>query len=54
MKRIYDNNSYPVWYSNLLKSLIKDKKIAHLVYKLVVGHKFGFFKYSDNRNMISG
>lgn len=32
MKRIY-NNSYPVWYSNLLKSLLKDKKIAHLVYK---------------------
>jgi hypothetical protein len=32
MKRIY-NNLYPVWYSNILKSLLKDKKIAHLVYK---------------------
>ncbi|KAF0748723.1 Reverse transcriptase domain-containing protein [Aphis craccivora] len=32
MKRIY-NNSYPIWYSNSLKSLLKDKKIAHLVYK---------------------
>jgi len=32
MKFIY-NTSYPVWYSKLLKSLIKDKKIAHLIYK---------------------
>ncbi|KAL4107986.1 hypothetical protein QTP88_018251 [Uroleucon formosanum] len=31
-RRIY-NNTYPIWYSNSLKSLLKEKKICHLVYK---------------------
>lgn len=31
-RRIY-NNTYPLWYSNSLKLLLKEKKICHLVYK---------------------
>jgi hypothetical protein len=30
--RIY-YNTYPIWYSNSLKLLLKEKKICHLVYK---------------------
>jgi hypothetical protein len=32
-KRRIINNTYPIWYSNSLKLLLKEKKICHLVYK---------------------
>lgn len=31
-KQIY-NNLYPIWFSNELKKLLKEKKIAHITYK---------------------
>lgn len=31
-KRLYIN-TYPIWYSNSLKSLLREKKISHLIYK---------------------
>lgn len=32
-KRAYINHKFPIWFSNDLKSLIKQKKIAHFLYK---------------------